>query len=277
MKNNVEKTPEMIKYEKETGKKAIWHGNITESFKRWQEEKEIYGIGKKGIGILINNEMKKEWKLYAKRNDSTLTKFLISAVKFYIDNKINRDLLADLKRISHDLKESLTVIQGFSSLIMENESKNLTKSVFSKIDEIYKHSLSLENKIDDLFLDIDTKYSDYDILIIEDDATTFTILNDFFNSKGYSCTGIATGMQALSEMKKNIPKVILLDIVLPDIDGFQICKNIKEDNRLKNTPVYYITAIQESEVVENMEKTGADGYFLKPFKFSQFSELYKFL
>jgi len=275
--NDVKKTLEMKKYERETGKKAIWHGNITESFKRWQEEKEVYGIGKKGIGILITNEMKKEWKQHAKKIDSTLTKFMINAVNFYIDNKINRDLLADLKRISHNLKESLTVIQGFSSLIIENESKDLTKSVFSKINEIYRHSLSLENKINDLFLDIELKHLDYDLLIIEDDITTFTILNDFFESKGYSSKGIVTGMQALSELKRNIPKAILLDIVLPDIDGFQICKIIKADERLEHIPVYYITAIQESEVIENLEKTGANGYFLKPFKFSQFTELFKFL
>jgi len=271
------KTQEMKKYEKETGKQAIWHGSITESFKRWQEEKEVYGIGKKGIGILITNEMKKNWKQYAKKNESTLTKFIINAVEFYIDNKIDRDLLSDLKRISHDLKESLTVIQGFSSLLIENESKDLTKSVFSKIDEIYKHSLSLENKIDDLFLDIDSIHLDYDLLIIEDDVTTFTILNDFFESKGYTSKGIVTGMQALSELKRITPKVILLDILLPDIDGFQICKMIKADERLMNIPVYYITAIQESEVIENLEKTGADGYFLKPFKFSQLSELVKIL
>ena len=211
------------------------------------------------------------------KNESTLTKFIINAVEFYIDNKIDRDLLSDLKRISHDLKESLTVIQGFSSLLIENESKDLTKSVFSKIDEIYKHSLSLENKIDDLFLDIDSIHLDYDLLIIEDDVTTFTILNDFFESKGYTSKGIVTGMQALSELKRITPKVILLDILLPDIDGFQICKMIKADERLMNIPVYYITAIQESEVIENLEKTGADGYFLKPFKFSQLSELVKIL
>ena len=275
--SDVKKTPEMKKYEKDTGKQAIWHGNITESFKRWQEEKEIYGIGKKGIGILITNEMKKEWKQHAKRVDSTLTKFIINAMDFYITNKINRDLLADLKRISHDLKESLTVIQGFSSLIIENESKNLTKSVFSKINEIYEHSLFLEYKINDLFLDIEPKRLDYDLLIVEDDATTFKILNDFFKHKGYSTKRMETGMQALNELKRTIPKVILLDIILPDIDGFQICKTIKTDDRLKNIPVYYITAIQESEVIQNLEKTGADGYFLKPFKFTQFEKLSKFL
>ena len=275
--SDLNKTPEMKKYEKVTGKQAIWHGNITESFKRWQEEKEVYGIGKKGIGILINNDMKKEWKQHAKINNSTLTKLIINAMDFYIDSKINKDLLTDLKRISHNLKESLTVIQGFSSLIIENESNTLTKSVFSKINEIYEHSISLEYNINELFLDIEPKHSDYDLLIVEDDITTFKILSSYFESKGFSSKGLVTGRQTLGELKRIIPKVILLDIILPDIDGFKICKKIKADDRLKNIPVYYITAIQESEVIENMEKTGADGYFLKPFKYLQFEEIFKFL
>ncbi|MFX0074608.1 MAG: PleD family two-component system response regulator [Candidatus Hermodarchaeota archaeon] len=274
---DIKKTTEMKKYEKETGKQAIWHGSITESFKRWQEEKEVYGIGKKGIGILIDNDKKKEWKKHAKENELTLTKFIIKAVEFYIDNKINRDIKADIKRISHNLKESLTVIQGFSSLIIENESENLTKSVLSKVNEIYTHSLSLENKIDDLFVDIKLKHSDYDILIVEDDTTTITILNDLFESKGYSSKGILTGMEAIRELKRVVPKVILLDIILPDIDGFEVCEKIKSDEQLKNIPLYYITAIQESEVIEYLNKTGADGYFLKPFKFSQFEEIFKLL
>lgn len=275
--SDLRKTQEMKKYEKVTGKQAIWHGNITESFKRWQVEKEVYGIGKKGIGILINNDMKKEWKQHAKKNNSTLTKLIVNAMDFYIDNKINRDLLTDLKRISHNLKESLTVIQGFSSLIIENESNTLTKSVFSKINEIYEHSISLEYNVNELFLDIEPKHSDYDLLIVEDDITTFKILSSYFESKGFSSKGLVTGRQTLGELKRIIPKVILLDIILPDIDGFQICKKIKADDRLKNIPVYYITAIQESEVIKNMEKTGADGYFLKPFKYSQFEEIFKFL
>lgn len=273
----LKKTAEMKRYEKETGKQAIWHGNVTGSFKRWQEEKEVYGIGKKGIGLLINNDRKRKWKQYAKENESTLTRFIIEAVEFYIDNKINRDIKADIRRISHNLKESLTVIQGFSSLIIENESDDLTKSVLTKINEIYNHSLSVENKINDLFIDIEPKLSDYDLLIIDDETTTITILKDFFESKGYTSKGILTGSQALEELKRTVPKAILLDIILPDIDGFEICEKIKSDDKLKNIPLYYITAIQESEVIDHLKKTGADGYFLKPFKFSQFEAIFKFL
>ncbi|MFX1270015.1 MAG: hypothetical protein ACFFAK_18805, partial [Promethearchaeota archaeon] len=182
----LKKTKDMERYEKETGKKAIWHGNITESYKKWQKEKEIYGIGKKGIGILINNDIKKKWKRLAKDNNLTLTNFIINAVDFYIKNKLKRDIEKIFNKVSHDLKESLTAIQGYSHLIIENESKDLNPSVLTKINEIYTHSLSLEQKINESFFSVEPVQIDYKILIVEDDITTLAILNDFFQSKGYS-------------------------------------------------------------------------------------------
>ena len=53
------------------------------------------------------------------------------------------------------------------------------------------------------------------------------VLTDFFELKGYSCKGIKNGTQALDHLKRIKPKIILLDIILPDIDGYEICKRIK--------------------------------------------------
>ncbi|MFX1340230.1 MAG: response regulator, partial [Promethearchaeota archaeon] len=79
------------------------------------------------------------------------------------------------------------------------------------------------------------------------------------------------------ELKRYKPKLILLDIILPDIYGYEICKKIKTDNKFKSIPVYYITAVPEADVQKNMEETGADGFFLKPFKFNKFESLFNYL
>jgi len=128
-----------------------------------------------------------------------------------------------------------------------------------------------------MFSSVEPIPTDYEILIVEDDQTTITILNDYFKSKGYTSKGVTSANQALNELSSVIPKIILLDIILPDIDGFELCQKIKSDDQLKTIPVYYITAIQESEVLKNLEKTKADGYFLKPFKFKQLEELFSLL
>ncbi|MHA1491499.1 MAG: response regulator, partial [Promethearchaeota archaeon] len=68
-----------------------------------------------------------------------------------------------------------------------------------------------------------------------------------------------------------------LDIILPDLSGYEICKTIKSNNEYKKIPVYYLTAIAGSEVKKNLKDTGADGYILKPFNFSDFKIIFNIL
>ncbi|MFW9867513.1 MAG: response regulator [Candidatus Thorarchaeota archaeon] len=279
-KNALEKEEkkEMERYEQETGKKAIWRGNITEGYKKWKRGEEIYGKDKKGIGILVSEQTKSKWEKFADENNySTISKLIRKAVDFYIEFKSKEHLLSNRSKVSHDLKEPLTVIEGFSHLILENESDNLKLDTILKIKEIYSQSLLLENKIDNFLSNNKLQTSQYDILIIEDDIATITVLTNFFETRGYSCLGISSGIQGLNELKKSCPKIVLLDIILPDINGYEICRKIKSDERLKDIPVYYITAMPESEVIGKVKETGAEGYLLKPFKFGKFHVLFNYL
>lgn len=65
--------------------------------------------------------------------------------------------------------------------------------------------------------------------------------------------------------------------LLPDISGYDICKMIKTDEKLKGIPVFYITAVPENEVYSKMKETKANGYFLKPFNISDFNILMEYL
>ena len=67
--------------------------------------------------------------------------------------------------------------------------------------------------------------------------------------------------------------MILLDILLPGSDGYEICRKIKTKNTLKDIPVYYITAVPEEEVAEKLKETGAEGYILKPFEVENFNSI----
>ena len=78
-------------------------------------------------------------------------------------------------------------------------------------------------------------------------------------------------------MNNTVPKLILLDILLPDVSGYEICKKIKADEKLKDIPVYYITAVPEAEVHSKMSETKANGYILKPFNISEFNILLDYL
>jgi CheY-like chemotaxis protein len=88
---------------------------------------------------------------------------------------------------------------------------------------------------------------------------------------------VVSDKKGIEELKKSKPSVILLDIILPDISGYKLCKKIKSDKSLNDIPVYLLTAIPGSEVKKKLEETRADGYILKPFDFSDFEVLFKYL
>jgi len=268
----------MENYEKETGKFAIWRGRVTEGFRKWQKGEKIYEQDKERIMLLVSEDLKSKWYNFAKNYDySTLSKFIREAVNFYIDFRKKQTSTKPITELSHDLKEPLTIIKGYSQILFENYKDKLDWDITLKIKTIYDQSLVLENKIVKNLEETKTKESLYDVLIIEDDLFTTNLLVDFFELKGYTCKYIMTGTEALEELKKYTPKLILIDVLLPDIDGYQVCKKIKSNEKLKDVPTFYATAVPRSEVLEKLEETGAEGYFLKPFDFTEFEKIFKYL
>jgi len=113
--------------------------------------------------------------------------------------------------------------------------------------------------------------SQYDILLIEDDLATIRLLTSYFESEGVTCKGVISGTKGLEELVKNSPKIVILDIILPDYSGYDICKKIKSIQKLKNIPVFLFPSIGLKNGVEkHLAETKADWYIFKPFKFSDF-------
>ncbi|MHA1509962.1 MAG: response regulator [Promethearchaeota archaeon] len=150
-------------------------------------------------------------------------------------------------------------------------------NVFNTIQNIFNQSLLLENKIVTILDNIKTEASQIDILLIEDDLATIRLLTSYFESKGFSCKGVVSGSKGLEELANNPPKLVLLDIILPDYSGYDICKRIKASKEFQNISVYLLTAIPGSEVEKNLEDSKADGYILKPFDFSDFEVIFQYL
>ncbi len=120
---------------------------------------------------------------------------------------------------------------------------------------------------------MDSNQKKCDVLIIEDDPSTIALLKDFFEMKGYKCKGLNSGQKALQVLESVFPKLILIDIILPDIKGYEVCKRIRENSKMKNVKLIYITAKSEEEIIEEVEETGANGFLLKPFELSKVEKL----
>jgi DNA-binding response OmpR family regulator len=113
----------------------------------------------------------------------------------------------------------------------------------------------------------------YEILIVEDDRATRILLDNFFGTKGFSSHSVGTGEKAWAELKEIKPQLILIDILLPGMNGITLCRKIKSTNRFESIPVYLISAVPEDEVKSNFDDSKADGYLLKPFDFEIFDSL----
>jgi len=281
--NSIKKTEEMIRYEKETGRYAIWRGNVTESFKKWQRGEKVYNRDKERISLYVAEDKKSKWLEYSQDNGTSISKLIREAVDTFIENNESQTSMSlsnlepkTISNISHTLKEPLTSIKGYSQLLLENFKDKLNEQVLETIKNIFEQSVLLEKKIINILDNIKVD-SEYDVLLIEDDPTTIRLLKSIFESKGVKSKGVVSGSKGLEELGHSLPQVILLDILLPDISGYDICKTIKSDNEYKNIPVYFLTAIAGSEVEKNLEDTKADGYILKPFKLADFEIIFDIL
>ena len=101
-----------------------------------------------------------------------------------------------------------------------------------------------------------------DILIIEDNKEIADILCDFLRVEGYSVKVCDTGEQGIIFFEQEKAKLVILDIMLPNIDGFSVCKKIREHS---NTSILIISAKTEKEDKLNGLILGADDYIEKPF------------
>ena len=278
----------MKKYEKENDKYAIWRGAITEGFKKWLKGEKIYTRDKERISLYVDDKIKGDWQKFINRNKETFPTFselIRQSVKSFIadSGKVSSELSklspSTISNISHALKEPLTSIKGYSQLLLESEEfrGKLSEHIEETIKNIFDQSNLLENIIKNFLDNIKPESSPYDILLIEDDLATIRLITSYFESKKYTCKGVISGTKGLEELRRVVPKVILLDIILPDLSGYDICQTIKTDNSYKKIPVFFLTAISATEIKKRLNDTLADGYILKPFNFSDFNVIFEIL
>lgn len=103
------------------------------------------------------------------------------------------------------------------------------------------------------------------ILVVDDEQMTTELAKTFLEKHGFEVVVASDGEEALELANDHLPDLILLDVMLPTIDGFEVCKRLKENTNFKNTPILMFTAKGLSSDVERGEAAGADEYIVKPF------------
>ena len=103
------------------------------------------------------------------------------------------------------------------------------------------------------------------ILIVDDENDIVETIQFVLESQGYSCITAYDGEKGLKKAKDNNPDLIILDVMMPNINGFKICRLLKFDAKYKNIPIIMLTARSQQEDKNIGTETGADLYMTKPF------------
>ncbi|PKG43096.1 response regulator transcription factor [Psychroflexus sp. MES1-P1E] len=110
------------------------------------------------------------------------------------------------------------------------------------------------------------KKSDITILVVDDDPDILEILSYNLNAEGYKVITAEDGVQAVKKAKKKKPHLVILDVMMPEMDGIEACEQIRETKGLENTVITFLTARGEDYSQVAGFDAGADDYITKPVK-----------
>ena len=107
--------------------------------------------------------------------------------------------------------------------------------------------------------------SEKKILLVDDEPDLVQLVSLRLQAAGYEVATAYDGQEALDQVKKEIPDLIILDLMLPKMDGYKVCRLLKFDERYKKIPVLIFTARAQEEDIRLAMECGADSYLTKPF------------
>lgn len=110
------------------------------------------------------------------------------------------------------------------------------------------------------------------ILIVDDEPLTVDMLSTFLNMIGHQPVGAFSNSQTWDKLAYEVPDAVLLDIMLPDGNGLEICKQLRADPRWANLPIIMISA-HTPPMTDEATAAGANGYLVKPIKLDALREM----
>ncbi len=113
------------------------------------------------------------------------------------------------------------------------------------------------------------------ILIADDETDIVETLQFMLEVEGFECLTAYNGEDALNLAKREMPDLLILDVMMPKINGYKVCRLLKFDAKYKNIPILMVTARSQEEDKMIGEETGADEYITKPFEINDVVEKVK--
>ena len=206
----------------------------------------------------------------------------------------------EYSELRHNLRTPLNAIIGYSEILMEDFEDDLSESCINDLNNILSHSRETEKAIEkfvdfikgdlkpeptddsgqsnvknaeslfkslgdlDYSLEIDDNLKDADILIVDDNVTNCEVLQRRLSQHGLQCRVVYDGENALKEVEKKTPDLILLDVILPDINGLELLKEFRSKHTDDELPIIMVSAFNDVDSTAKCIKLGATDYLPKP-------------
>lgn len=122
-------------------------------------------------------------------------------------------------------------------------------------------------------MSVKTKVSSAKILVIDDEPQVTEIVETFLSSAGHEVFTDNVAASGLKKAKERKPDLILLDIMMPEIDGYDICNNLKNDPETANIPVLFLTGKDRGDDMGRSFQVGGDMFIKKPFSCERLLEI----
>ena len=110
------------------------------------------------------------------------------------------------------------------------------------------------------------------IMIVDDDPDALALMEKILSNEGYELIKVSNATEVGLKAAQMTPDLILLDFLMPELDGFQVCRVLRESELTADTPIMAVTCLSKEEEIERIFEAGADDYLAKPFKVEQLLE-----
>ena len=178
------------------------------------------------------------------------------------EDDLEESTLEDFQQIINLARETETAIENFVDYIRgealdpnnDNSSNQLesAEALFKSLGDI-EYSITLNDEI-----------KESDILIVDDNVTNCEVLQRRLSMQGLSCRTAYDGNTAITEVFKKTPDLILLDVILPDINGLELLKNFRKEHNSESLPVIMVSAFNDVDSISKCIQLGAQDYLPKP-------------
>jgi DNA-binding response OmpR family regulator len=107
------------------------------------------------------------------------------------------------------------------------------------------------------------------IMVVDDQPANLKLLEDLLTQQGHAVRSFPRGRLALEAAARNLPDLMLLDINMPEMNGFEVCRKLKADEKLADIPVLFLSALNETKDKVNAFRSGGVDYITKPFQLEE--------